>query len=235
MSRLSTSHGERPSSSSSLPKHTLKIKASKVFNLSNGDETNYEILARSSPHKAALAPKDNLDSFLSDDEDLVPITKKVPIKAPAVKAPIAKRGPKPKPKPAPVEKKAAPAPKPTQLSPAAKAYAKKLAKKDVFSDDEDDEVIMNDSPPPKPAAKANAKKLTKKNVISDDEDEVSINDSPPPKLAARGRPARAAVVKAKQTKPVYIDSEDEDEMDVDEEDASALVDDESEDDFDESE
>jgi DNA topoisomerase-2 len=213
MSRPGTSHGDRPTSSSGLPKHTLKTKASKVFEFSDGDETNYEMLAKSSPHKAAPAPKDNLDSFLSDDEDLLPITKKVPVKAPAVKTQVAKapaaKAPvkrNPKAKAAPVEK-AAPAPKPTHLSPAAKIYAKKhdkvSTKKSAFSDDEDDEVEMNDSPPPKPAA--------------------------------RGRPARAAVVKAKEKKPIYIDSEDEESMQVDEDD-SALVDEESEeDDFDESE
>jgi len=48
------------------------------------------------------------------------------------------------------------------LSPAAKAYAAKqskmMSKDNVFSDDEDDEVEMNDSPPPKVAARAPAAK-----------------------------------------------------------------------------
>jgi DNA topoisomerase-2 len=209
MSRASTSHGDRPSSSSGPSKPTVKPKASKAFELSDEDETNYEMLARSSPHKAAPAPKDNIDSFLSDDDDdlLAPVAKKAAAKPSAVKAPV-KRGPKPK-QPAAAAKKAAPAPpKPAALSPAAKAYAakqtKKKAAKDAFSDDEDDEMDVDDSPPPKPAA--------------------------------RGRPARAAATKAQEKKkPVYIDSDDDDEMDADDNDISAVVEDEqSEDDYDES-
>lgn len=204
MSRPGSSHGR--ATSNDLPK--LKAKPSRQnFDLSDdNDETNYEMLARSSPHKAPPVFKENLDSFLSDDEELVPIPKKAPAKA-AVPKVAAK--PAPKPKKAPAPKKAAPEPKPAALSPAAKAYAAKQNKmklsKDVFSDDEDEEdVEMDDSPPPKPAARG------------------------------RGRPARAAAA-AKPSKPIYIDSEDEDEMDVDDNDESALVEDASEDDFDESE
>ena len=243
MSRPGSSHGNRPTSSNGLPK--AKSKVNKPFDLSDGDETNYEMLARSSPHKAAPAQKDTLDSFLSDD-DLLPaiVTKKAPVKtAPAVKIPV-KRGPKPKKAPA-KEPTPAPEPKPVTLSPAAKAYAAKqsklkfpAAKKDVFSEDEDDDIEMNDSPPPKPAAKpvtkaTKTKAPAKRVVISDDEDEdVEMNDSPPPKPAAgRGRPARAAVSKAK-AKPIYLDSEDEEEEDFEE---SAVVEEEqSEDDFDDS-
>lgn len=209
MQRPGSSHGK--STSTDLPK--LKSKPSRTFDLSDdADETNYEMLARSSPQKAP--PKDNLDSFLSDDEEeLIPVTKKVPTKAAAPKAaPKAAAKPAPKPKKAPAPKKATEPPKPTQLSPAAKAYA----------------------------AKQNKMKLTTKNVFSEDEDEdedVDMNDddSPPPKPAARGRgrPARAAAV-SKAKKPVYIDSEDDDEMDVDDNDESALVEEQSEDDFDDS-
>ena len=253
MSRPGTSQPERPSSSSGLPKQ-LKAKPSRVFDMSDiGDETNYEMLAKSSPHKAP-ALKDNLDSFLSDDDDIIPLTKKAPVKAApaAASKPVAKRSRKPK--AALVPEKPAPADaKPTALSPAAKAYAAKQSKlnssRKVFSDDDDDDDIeMNNSPPPKPAAKpaakaaaasktTKAKAPVKRHVISDDEDEdEEMNDFPPPKPAAtgRGRPARAAVVKAKSTKPVYIDSDD-DEMDEDDEEPSAVVeDDESEDDFDDS-
>jgi DNA topoisomerase-2 len=216
MSRPGSSHGR--STSNDLPK--LKSKPSRTFDLSDdNDETNYEMLARSSPHKAAPAPKDNLDSFLSDDDELVPIPKKAPAKAVVPKV-TAK--PAPKPKKAPAPKKAAAEPKKAEpkkaepklqvLSPAAKAYAAKQNKmklsKNVFSDDEEEEeeedVVMEDSPPPKPAARG------------------------------RGRPARAAAA-AKPSKPIYIDSDDEDDMDVDDNDESALVNDASEDDFDESE
>jgi DNA topoisomerase-2 len=182
MSRSGPSGSERPTSSSGLPK--LKTKPSRVFD-SDNDETNYEMLARSSPHKAAAAPKDNLDSYLSDDDVVVAVTKKVPVKpaaAPAAK-PAAKRGPKPKTAaPAPVKK---PEPvEPKALSPAAKAYAAKQSKmmssrENVFSD-EDSDIEMNDSPPPKtvakkPAPKAAAPKPAKatvrKTVISDDEED----------------------------------------------------------------
>ncbi|KAH7312860.1 putative DNA topoisomerase 2 [Rhexocercosporidium sp. MPI-PUGE-AT-0058] len=203
----------RPTSSHGTDFPKLKSKPSRTFDLSDdADETNYEMLARSSPHKAPPA-KDNLDSFLSDDDELIPVTKKIPVKAPAPKAaPKAAAKPAPKPKKAPVAKKAVVPAKTTQLSPAAKAYAAKQSKmqvtsKDAFSEDEDEEEDVEmedaDSPPPKPAARG------------------------------RGRPARAAAV-PKTKKPIYIDSDDEDEMDVDDNDESALVEEQSEDDFDDS-
>jgi DNA topoisomerase-2 len=277
MSRPSTSHGDRPTSSNGLAK--TKPKINKPFDLSDGDETNYEMLARSSPHKAAPAAKDTLDSFLSDDDDLAPVViKTAPVKAAArapsvahtVKVP-AKRGPKPK-KALAKEPTPAPDPKPVALSPAAKAYAAKqnkmkaAANKDLFSEDEDNDIEMNDSPPPKPAAKATKVKAPiKRTVISDDDDDLEMHDapapkpkpaakqtkakapakralsdddddlemthgSPPPKPVGRGRPARAAVSKAK-AKPTYIISDDEE----DDFDASAVVEEEqSEDDFEDS-
>jgi DNA topoisomerase II len=202
MSRPGTSHGEGPSSSSDVPKHTLKSKPSRAFDLSDADETNYELLAKSSPQKAAPAVKKTINSLLSDDEEPIPIPK-ASVKAASTKAP-AKRGPKPK-QPLVAKKAAPPAPtaqakpKPVALSPAAKAYAAKQnkaqASKAAFSDDEDEEMEDDESPPRRPAA--------------------------------RGRPARAAVAKAK--KPVYIDLGDDDEDDM-----SGMVQDESEeDDFDE--
>ncbi|PMD50714.1 putative DNA topoisomerase 2 [Hyaloscypha bicolor E] len=209
MSRPGSSHGR--ATSEALPK--LKSKPSKnFFNLSDdddaADETNYEMLAKSSPNKTAAA-KNTLDSYLSDSDDLavVPVTKKVPVKA---AAPVAKSKPgRPKKAPAPKAVEAAQT-KPATLSPAAKAYAAKQnkmklpAKRNVISDDEDEDVGMEeaDSPAPKPAVKA------------------------------RGRPPRAAAV-SKPKKPIYIDSDD-DEMDIDDNDESALVDEASEDDFDDS-
>jgi DNA topoisomerase-2 len=210
MSRPGSSHGK---SVGDLPK--VKSKPSKTFNISDDDdETNYEMLAKSSPHKAPPEPRDNLDSFLSDDDDLVPMIKKAPVKAPAPKPAAPKVVPKaaPKAKKAPAPKKVAEPsqPKPVQLSPAAKAYAAKQSKmnlaKKAFSEDEDEDVKM------------------------DDDDE----ESPPPKPAARGRgrPARAAAVTKPKTS-IYVDSDD-DEMDIDDNDESALVEDEPSDDFDES-
>lgn len=201
----------RPGSShgNDIPK--LKSKPSRTFDSGEEDETNYDLLARSSPQRAP--PKDNLDSILSsDDEQLVPVTKKVPTKTAAPKAAaklVAKPAAKPvaKPKKAPAAKKVVEEAKaPVKLSPAAKAYASKQKKmnlqKDVFSDIDDEDVSMDD---------ADA-------------------DSSPPKPAARGRPARAAAV---AKKPITVDSDDE--MDIDDNDESALVPEESEDDFDESE
>lgn len=199
MSRPGTSHGDGPSSSSDLPKHNLKTKPSiKTFDLSDEDQTNYELLAKSSPHKAPPAAKKTINSFLSDDDDPVPISK--PSLTAAAKAP-AKRGPKPK-QPLVAKKAAAPQskPKPVALSPAAKAYAAKQSKAQAA-----------------------------KNALSEDEDEEMEDvDAPPAKPAARGRPARAAVAKAKDKKPIYIESDDDDDR------YAAVEDDESEeDDFDE--
>lgn len=198
MSRPESSSG-RPSSATGLPKAKAKAK---VIDLSDeDDQTNYEMLARSSPHKPAPTNNGTLDSFLSDDDDDIPVTKKAPAPRPK---------PAPKPKKAPIPKKtiasaSAAAPKPISLSPAAKAYALKQTKmklkpeiqKALLSEDEDDDIVMSDA------------------------------DSPAPKPAARGRPARAAVVAPKK-KPVYVDSDDDMELDEDE---SAMVpeDDESED------
>ncbi|KIN08609.1 hypothetical protein OIDMADRAFT_188201 [Oidiodendron maius Zn] len=184
MSRPGTGQGEGPSSSSEMPKHTLKSKPSRAFDLSDADETNYELLAKSSPQKAAPAVKKTINSFLSDDDEPIPVPK-ASVNVAAAKAP-AKRGPKPK-QPLVAKKTAPAAPaksKPVALSPAAKAYAAKQnkaqASKHAFSDDEDEEMEDNDSLPPKPVA--------------------------------RGRPPRAAVSKAK--KPVYIDLDDDDEDDM---------------------
>ena len=216
--RLSLFSMARPGSSNGRPAADLpklKAKPSRTFNLSDDeDETNYEMLAKSSPQKPTQA-RDNLDSFLSDDEDdIVPLTKKAPTKAPATKAapkPVAKVVPKQKKAPAPKKAAEPEKPKPLALSPAAKAYAAKQTKmklaKNAFSEDEDEEVEMDD----------------------DDEEE---EEAPKPAVRARGRPARAAAVA--KPKPIYVDSDED--MDDDDVDESAAVEDEpSEDDFDESE
>jgi DNA topoisomerase-2 len=215
MNRPESSHGR--STSNDLPK--VKSKPSKTFDISDGDETNYEMLARSSPQKAPPTTKDDLDSFLSmdEDDDILPLPKKVAAKTTTAK-PAPKRAPKakPVPKPAPVNVKKASEPKPVALSPAAKAYAAKQKKasvtKSVFSEDEVDDEETEDV---------------------EDEDDDSL--PPQPAARARGRPARAAAA-VKPKAPVYtIDSEDDDEMDVDDVDESAVVEDEPSDDFDESE
>lgn len=190
----------------------VKSKPSKTFDFDSQDDTNYEMLAKSSPHKSPFT-RNEVDSFLSDDD--------MAVSKPAVKAsalPKAKKSAspseQPKPavkkgrvrsagvksndkveaptvKPAPKKKAAAAPAKTVQLSPAAKLYAKKKdadklkPKKDEFDEnsDEDEDMVEAEAPAPRPAARA--------------------------------RPGRAAAAKKK---PVYvIDDDDDDEDEVEEE------------------
>lgn len=206
MERPVSSHGE--TNQSTLPK--VKSKPSRTFDFDSNDDTNYEMLAKSSPHKTIPSGKQragaDLDSFLSDDEDDLPVVAKASSKPPAASAP--KAAPKEKPVAAPAKKrgrpagsknktkeeKAAPVKKaaPTKkeakapaLSPAAKAYAKKAqSKKMAFSDDDEDsdDVIANPAEPPPPA----------------------------PRAAGRGRPARATTTTNK--KAIYVDSDEEESI-----------------------
>jgi DNA topoisomerase-2 len=201
MSRPDSGSG-RPSSSSGLPKSKPKSKT--VIDLSDNDETNYEMLAQTSPQKTA-PPSKELDSFLSDDDDLPVVRKKAPAPKPA-----------PRPKKAPVPKKTAAssssaAPKPVTLSPAAKAYALKQTK-------------MKLQP-----AKKKANLSDSDDGDGDDGIEIAEPDSPPPRAAARGRPARAATAKPKK---MTYDSDDD--TDADELDASVIVDEDESEEFDDS-
>ena len=267
MSRPGSSSG-MPPSSSGLPK--AKAKSKTVIDLSDGDETNYEMLAQTSPQKAAQSTKE-LDSLLSDDDDHHTVIKK---KAPAQR---------PKKAPAPPPKKTAPSVAPT-LSPAAKAYAlkktktntKPARKKEALSEDDSDNIKIAEPDSPQAAVKAYTLKQTKtkskparkkavlseddsdvikiaepdspqatakaftlkqtktktkparkKAVLSDDDSdkiEIAEPDSPP---AAKARPSRAAAAKPK--KMVY---ESDDDMDIDELDASEAIDEGESDDFD---
>ncbi|KAK6828646.1 DNA topoisomerase II [Apiospora arundinis] len=232
--RLSLFAMSRPESSGNSAAPKSKTKSNRTFDFDSNDDTNYEMLARSSPHKTA---RNDVDSFLSDDDD-IPVAKPAASKlksstsseetkpkaaAPAVKKTARGRPAASKakakandddddePAPAPARKKAAAASKPVELSPAAKLYAKKKGvekakpKKGAYDMDDDD----------------------------DEEDDIAMAepDSPPPRPAARGRPGRAAAVKKK---PVYVvdDDDDEDEEeDVEMDDDAGANDDES-DDFD---
>lgn len=202
MSARGSTSGPRPTSSNGV----LKAKPAKARLVdSDNDETNYEMLAKPSPHKTAPVVNNNLDSFLSNEDDdlALPVaTKKAPTKA----VPRPKKAPAPKKPAAPVTQPA----KPVTLSPAAKAYALKQTKMKL-------------------------KPQTKKAILSDDDDEDMKDpseDESPVKPVAR-RPARAAAA-AKPKKPVYIDS-DEDDMDIDDLDESAVVEQDESEDFDDSE
>lgn len=220
----------------SVTKTKPKPKAVKAFDVDDeDDETNYDMLAKtSSPRKSTAAADKDLDEFLSDDEDVLAVA---PKKAAAKTA--SKAAPKPKiaAKTKTVAKKdvssASPEiEKPTALSPAAKAYASKQNKKAKaapieFSDDEDE-----DLPPvktKKPAAKQAPVDLSddddedeslvvpKKRVAkpvpiedSDDEDDIPIVKPKKTTAAAAAKPA------AKTKKPVQVsEDEDEDMLDAD--------------------
>ncbi|KAK0391100.1 hypothetical protein NLU13_0602 [Sarocladium strictum] len=136
MNRPQSSHGN---GSDSLPK--LKTKPSKRFDADSADETNYEMLANSSPYKAPGKDNKLVDDLLSDNDD-------APAPAPEPKkrgrpAAASKAAPKEAAKPKAAKKS-------TVLSPAAKAYA---ARKNSARDESDDEMAEADSPPPKPAAR----------------------------------------------------------------------------------
>ncbi|KAI0132281.1 DNA topoisomerase [Xylariales sp. AK1849] len=209
MSRPESSHGNAAAVK-------VKSKPSKTFDFDSHDDTNYEMLAKSSPQKSFT--RNDVDSFLSDD-DLPAVTKVVSKPAPSKLKSSTSSSEEPKPSastagpaikkargrpaatktkskdeaPAPAaKKKAAPAPsKPVQLSPAAKLYAKK----------KDAEKVKPKSDP--------------FDIDDDDDDDgdavMEEPDSPPPRPAARGRPGRAAAAKKK---PVYvIDDEEEEEED----------------------
>lgn len=177
----------------------LKTKQSRtLFDDDNVDDTNYELLAKSSPQK----PTKSSDVDMSEDEEAA-----VTAKASAAKAkqgkPLNVVSAPAKPKgrgAAGAKKEAATAKKPTTLSPAAKAYAAKNNNKKTvagkktgaaafdFEDSEDE---------------------------ADEDGDVAM-DSPPAKPAARGRPGRAAATK-KKTYALPSDDEDEDMSDVDSE------------------
>jgi DNA topoisomerase II len=186
MSRPETSGGEN---GSVLPKQ-LKTKPSRIFDDNAADETNYEALALSSPRKSTK-PED-VDALLAsdDDLDLPPVTAK-----PAV---VASR-------PAPAKASA------TATATVKKGRGRPAGAKNKPKDEKPAAKPTHLSP----AAKAYAAKksaLAKRSVLSDEEDEDDVmEEAPAPKPAARGRPARSAATTKK--KPVYIDSEDDIEVD----------------------
>ncbi|KAH9909129.1 DNA topoisomerase [Xylariomycetidae sp. FL2044] len=224
--RVSLFAMSRPDSSHGNAALKVKGKQSKTFDFDSPDDTNYELLAKSTPHKKARA--DELDSFLSDD-DTIPSTKiaaklksstspeeaKPNTAATSTSASTGAAVKKPRGRPAGAKSKAkedapakkAAATKAVNLSPAAKSYAAKnkekkeaKPKKDVFDLDDD----------------------------SDEDEEMADPSSPPPRPAGRGRPGRAAAAKKK---PVYVIEDDDDEEEEEEEDVMQVDDDDEEDDF----
>ncbi|KAK7403125.1 DNA topoisomerase 2 [Neonectria punicea] len=200
MTRPDSSHGN--GSSGGLPKS--KTKSAKSFDFDSPDDTNYEMLAKSSPHKTATKDKaDHIDSFLSDDDDPIPPPAKTTTLSSSAAALASVKKPRGRPagtknkgsdeaKPAAKAKapakstakaKAAPkakaVPKASTLSPAAKAYAaRKAVKKNVIDDDSDEEMDDLLSPPPRPAARARPGRAAaaRRPVIIDDDEESSVMD-----------------------------------------------------------
>ncbi|KAI1462087.1 type II DNA topoisomerase [Annulohypoxylon moriforme] len=232
--RLSLFSMSRPESSSGNSTGLqVKSKPSKPLDLDDHDDTNYEMLAKSSPHKNARG--DELDSFLSDDDDMPPVSKVV-----RRSKPQATSSEDPKPKPAATTstatasnaggaavKKTRGRPTGTKNKDKEDAPAKKTAAPKAKAKPKAKPVQLS------PAAKAYAaKKAKSKDVfdMDDDEDddiEMAEPDSPPPRPAARGRPGRAAAAKSK---PVYIiDDDDEDELEDIPQAADDDVDDQSDD------
>lgn len=165
-----------------IPK--LKTKQSRNFDFDSHDDTNYEMLAKSSPQKQTISS----DANMSDEEDEAAVTtaKASAAKAKKAKAPlnVVSAGPvKKRGRPAGAKNKVS-EDKPTQLSPAAKAYAakgkaagkgkKKAADYSEDEVDEDGDVAMEDSPPaPKPRGRPGRAAAAKKSYASllDDEDD----------------------------------------------------------------
>lgn len=170
-----------------LPK--LKTKQSRtLFDDDNIDDTNYELLAKSSPQKTTKSS----DIDMSEDEEAAVTAKASAAKAKQGKAPLNVVSAPAKGRGRPAgSKNAATTKKPTQLSPAAKAYAAK--NKSTAA-----------------AGKAGKKTGAAAFEFDDSEDEdgdVAMEDSAPAKPAARGRPGRAAATKKK----TYALPSDEDE------------------------
>ncbi|PQE31363.1 hypothetical protein CJF32_00001942 [Rutstroemia sp. NJR-2017a WRK4] len=200
---------DRPSSSAGLPKP--KVKASKVVDLSDDDETNYEMLAKSSPYKApAPATKDDVNSYLSSDEDLAPPTKRAPVQKAAAKT-LAKEAAKPKKIPVIKKSAAAEEPKPAAHSPAAKAYAlkqnrlKEIAKTIQYSEDEDDDMDGISPALQKPVDKKQTKPAARDNSPSDDEDDFDMDNSPPRKASNGKRAGKQIAI-----------SDDDDDLELEE-------------------
>ena len=178
----------RPGSSSGYKAPSRAASKPAIMNISD-DETDYNMLApQSSPRRSLLVTsKDKSDNDFDDSED-------EPL--PAAKA-KAKPAAAPKAKAAPREKKAAPTKKPAAKkvqppSPAAKAYAKRLAKKKIVDDDSDDAMDVD----------------AMADDILDSPAEDSDSEAKPAKKETAVRVRRAAAVKPKTTYDFDDESDD---------------------------
>ncbi|KAM4056784.1 DNA gyrase/topoisomerase IV, subunit A domain-containing protein [Hirsutella rhossiliensis] len=168
MNRPESSHGN--GGAAALPK--LKTKASRSFDVDSPDDTNYELLAKSSPHKTATK-EDVADSFLSDDDPIAPS------KAPAAK-PSSSRAAASKADTGLVPVKKARAGRPA--GPKTKAYAvKRGVKKSVLDleDDSDDDMADAPSPEPKPAARGRPGRAaaSRRRVVIDDDSSLMLEEA----------------------------------------------------------
>lgn len=180
--RVSLHAMARQESSSSGGAAKAEVKSAKSFDFDDDDETNYDMLAKSSPQRAPVSKAAIIDSLLSDEDEAK--AESVPPDEPpglaAVKK-VARPAAKPKPKAKPAPKAKAAAAKPTTLSPAAKAYAARQAvKKSVYDEDSEDDIAAPASPSPKRAAPARARPgraaAARKPVIVDDEDSLMAEE-----------------------------------------------------------
>ncbi|RSL58043.1 hypothetical protein CEP54_008031 [Fusarium duplospermum] len=208
MSRPDSSQGNGSITGLSKP----RVKSAKAFDFDDDspDDTNYEMLAKSSPQKMATN-EDHIDSFLSDDEPVAGPSKTAAASrskpAPAPASPeeselpaglsLVKKG---RGRPAGSKNKTKEDAKPkaaAKTATKAGAKATKTAAKAVSKTATKQTTLS-------PAAKAYAaKKAVKKSVLDDDSDEeMAEPDSPPPK-ASRARPGRAAASR----RPVVIDDD----------------------------
>ncbi|KAF4998924.1 hypothetical protein FDECE_11668 [Fusarium decemcellulare] len=221
MSRPDSSQGN--GGITGLPK--TKVKSAKAFDFDDDspDDTNYELLARSSPHKTA-AKENHIDSFLSDDEPAVAPSKSTTTakskavsseesELPAGLATVKKsRG-----RPAGSKNKGKDEAKPKAATKAAPKAATKTASKAAVKPATKQTTLS-------PAAKAYAaKKAVKKSVYDDDSDEdMADAPSPPPKPRARpGRAAaskRAIVIDDDSSAVQQDDDESDDPFDMDDDD-----------------
>ncbi|TWU76474.1 DNA topoisomerase 2 [Metarhizium rileyi] len=164
----------------------LKTKASKSsMDIDSPDETNYEMLAKPSPHKI----KGEDDAAQDSDDELVAAAAPsntdsglVAVKKARAKPTASKAKVKPEPKP-----KAKAAAKATTLSPAAKAYAarkKVIGVKKTALEDTDDEMDEPPSPVPKPKPAARSRPgraaAAKRPVIVDEDSSLMQDESDDP-------------------------------------------------------